>query len=206
MAFLTTANITPDLPTGFNPRLVGRVLRGLERELKILGLVFEVQFDETRTVKGEINTYNSLLDFNSVANIASVNLRYEGSSDIRVLTAGDHYSLVEHPNISGYFWRIEFLREKLGLGEYIEITGEWGIYIDFSDLEDLDDKSQQVYDLAVDWVLKQIRYNSANYQSIRSSSTGDTSVSFSEQENSKYHSSILRDPEFRKAINYFRPL
>jgi hypothetical protein len=203
MAFLARADIASSLPSGFDTALVDRLLVRLGVELKGLGLVWDNPSSTTRPVKGEQNSYNSILDFNFVKTISAVNLKYEGSTSSCLLSASQ-YNLVEHPNLDTYFYRIELNGWKLNTGEYLDITGLWGVFIDFTGT--LDEKAGLLKGIIIDYILKQLRYSSQNYQTISRAKTGDTDIQFSQLEGSSYKSSILKDPEFSSALNYFKTL
>ena len=203
MAFLTHTQIASELPSGYNQKLVARLLVRLELELKKLDLVFTDPVQTIQSCKGESGSYNSLFDFTLASDITAVNLKYLGSDSSSLLVQDEDYTVVEHPNLDGYFYRIEMIRRELSPNEYLGLTAKFGVFIDFSDLNTLDEKANIVYGVVIDWVLKQLDYASRGYQHINSSSTGDTSVSFKELDGRKYYSSILKDPEFRSDLSYF---
>jgi hypothetical protein len=203
MAFLTSTNIADDLPAGFDTKLVDRLLVRLEQDLKNFGLVFTDPGATTQNIKGENGSYNSLLDFTLAKTITAVNLKYEGSDSASLLTLDSDYSLIEHPNLTGYYYRIEMLRSQLVPGQYLSMTAKFGAFIDFVSGVPTTESAILLQGIIIDFIIKQLRYYSSDFQQISRSKTGDTEVQFRDVSNSQYYSSITQDPEFRSALSYF---
>jgi hypothetical protein len=203
MAFLIYSNISSDLPTGSDSKLVSRLLVRLEQDLKSLGLAFSDPSPTTEDIKGENGSYNDIFDFKLAKSITDVSLKTLGSTSSTTLTLNQDYSLVEHPSLAGYYYRIEMLNRRLYPTEYLSMTAKFGCFIDFKSGVPTDESAILLQGIIIDFIIKQLRYNSTNYQQISRSKTGDTDVQFTEIGNSKYYSSILLDPEFRSSLSYF---
>lgn len=206
MAFFSVSDLQVDLPGDFDSSLASRLLVRLEADLNQLNLVFTAPAPTTRSLTTGGFT-QTLFDFGSATDLTSVTLKdYQSYSQVLVL--GTDYILTEHPNISGYYTRLQLI-ESLARqvtcyprGNYLlGVTAKWGLYIDITSTTNFG--SKLLKSIVVDFLAKQLSYANQGYQTIKRASTGSSNVEFEPDMARSYSSSILSDNEYTSQLDYF---
>jgi hypothetical protein len=198
MPFLTSTDISSQLPSGFNTALVDRFLLRLEQEFKNMDLVFTAPVLEFRKLK-TFEVPDKIFDFTPFNDLVSIKIKSFDGTFEKVLTNQD-YILSTKMNFDTYNNRIELIDYSISTPHYLEINAKFGIYIDFTaDTE----ASKLLEAIVVDAVIKQLDYASSSYQQVASAGSGESRVSFTNSKNREYYSSISEDPEFANALSYF---
>jgi hypothetical protein len=199
MAFLTTSDISSQLPVGFDILFVDRFLIKIEQELKNMYLVFSPQVEETR----KINTNelpDSIFDLIPITNLTNIKIKNYSNTSEKVLTSTD-YILSCMNNFSNYTNRIELINCNISSPHFLEITAKFGIYINFNDVNS--EAAKLLKAIIIDATIKQLSYSNTDYQTIASAGSGESRVSYNDSMNRQYYSNITLDPEFKNSLSYF---
>lgn len=202
MAFLVYDDISSELPTGANQALVGRLLLRIEQELRKCGLVF-AELDvasEARKLRAD-SFGQSIFSFDPISGTITASIKEYGSNYSQLLTLDTDYILVEHPYFDTYHYRLELLDVQISANHYLELSGDFGLLIDFADTDNFQVKLLR--SVIVEFIIKSLDYASSGYNDTVSSSTGDSSYTMKKSKNREYYSSIHMDPEFQEVLTYF---
>lgn len=202
MAFLTYDNIQSELPTGANQALVGRLLLRIEQDLRRCGLVFDENdvLNEARKLRAD-SFGQSIFNFDPISGTISATIKEYGGSYSKPLEINEDFLLVENPYFESYYYRLELLNLEVSANHYVELSGDYGILINFGDTTNFYFKLLK--SVIVEFIIKSLDYQSSGYNDTVSSSTGDSSYSMKKSKNREYYSSIIADPEFQDVLSYF---
>lgn len=203
MAFLVTADISSSLEVGYNSAQVDRLLLSAEASLRSLGFVFEDVSATARSIEGA-SIGRSVFSITPVRTITSVRKLNEQGTLLSTLTEGTDYIVRKHPNINQYTTQIELLDNCLYAYNVIEVTGIWGIFIDFTAASNFEQKLLRAG--IIEWVQSSLNINigqSALEMNISKSKTGQSEVTYNNPDTALQLESITTDNNFSNILNYF---
>jgi len=203
MAFLTTSDISTNLEAGFNSSQVDRLLLTAEQSLRRVGFVFSVPSQTTRTIEGDY-TGRSVFGITPVSSISAVTRGDQVGNIHNTISLGFDYLKRSHRNIPTYSIQIELVNSPIYSNNVINITGLWGIYIDFTATDNFEQKLLRAG--IIDWIrlmLDQYSASSNVAQNVQSASTGESRVAFFAKSLSDFDWDITQQPNFQSTLEYF---
>jgi hypothetical protein len=203
MAFITTSDISSNLPVGFDTGVVDRLLVVIEAELRSKDVVFDPIIPSIRQLEPDYSAgqlRQSLFDVNFLSSVSSVKIKRRGDTSETALTLDDDYVLAEHQNLDTIFTRIEIVKREISTPHYLEINGKFGLFVDFSDTNSF--LAKLIKAGIIEFIRNQLSLKkNAGQGAIASASEAGSSIS--------YHASsidmsrtIWDSPDFMSVIKY----
>lgn len=210
MPFLTTSDIASSLPAGYDSALVDRLLIRLESDLTDRGFVFDAPSVETRAFY-PTNYAQTLFDLPNASAITTVKAKayVSGASESTLSVSTNDYLLTEHPAAPGYYYRITTTL-SFSYPNYVEITGKFGLFVNFSDNNDK--IAKLLKSAIIDFVINQVKYSTNSSSAVprtKRAKTADASeIEFFESgyvgsSGQGASSSAFDDPSFAAVLNKF---
>jgi hypothetical protein len=204
MAFLSVSDIASSLPAGYDSSQAERILVKIESQLTRLGFVFTDPSPSSQKMSNRHGV--TLFEINPVRNITGVIIKsFIDLTQSEVLILNQDYTLLEHSNLSGYTVQVETPRRRIKHPDYLEVTGKFGIYIDF-DLTTLEVRLLRLAIIDLIRKLLDVYANQSMFNAgISESSTGKSSVKFDKSTYQEALNSldITQDPDFSNSLSHF---
>ena len=206
MAFLNSEQIAPLLAdTSCNRALLSGQLIKLKIQLQNLGLVFDTRAATTwKATLDDRNFAQSIFDFYPSNNITNVTIKSSLDSNYQMpLVLNLDYTLKKHYNLDDYYYRIELpWRIVISPCQYLEITGQKGIFIDLA-TDSTSDLAQLIISSFVEYMNGYLIALSTGFRSIANSKLGDSLLSFHDNDKIQINfDSMLESDCFATLIDF----
>lgn len=196
MAFLTVEQVMPLVGNNSDYTVVSRLLVQLKLQLQNMGLVFATPAAPStwKLTLDDLHFSQSIFDFNLASNITSATIKSTLDSTYQTpLIIGTDCTLVEHYNLSGYFYRLQLINYRIrSKYNYLQLQGNSGLVVDFG-LDTLTDLAQLIIACFVEYVIRYSLDARAGFRSIANTRLGDALTS--------YHANDISHIDYTNMLN-----
>lgn len=195
MAFIQSGSLTID--PGLSTDQVDLQLILIEQDLANLGFVFDEPTAEARSIHGA-NHHQAAFGFQMVTNISLVKTVISG---VEKTIDADKYNLYGD-NLglfAGYSNMLVLTEDCVTCFEdRLEITGEWGVFVDFSDETSF--LAKYLKSILSSYLSTKARFAAAGYANTTEAETGQSRYKYDAKSYEKQYDSIRQYPPFIKLI------